>query len=513
MAVRAPDDLVTLTVQMFDDLQRNAGGDHPVGPCFHRCRGIGIDHHDVIGVGIAEGGELVDGTTQIKRALGLQRRHQHPLVGAQDLGGLSHEAHTGHDRGLGCMVATEAGHLQGVTHEATGGFCQGLDLGIRVVMGNQHGLARLEQHLDLGDQGRLLLGSQGLWFGREGVVHLDYRRNTAQCIAHCDCSINAREGQNYNQKPCTNPSTNPVQYNCQDPLRPYRCHSCQKELSNETTFAQDQVVVAHAGTFLASGVAMTWIQSSSLNGLRDDIMAQTRGALEQEVSRSLQFQAERYAVQIEDQLQQAYQIPLGMAAQLEGSMAQPDQRLSRPQVELLLGSRLRQANGISSIYAQFEPNGYDGQDADWQTGASHSVAGKGSLEVYFTREQNGNIAQQTIDAATSDAKFDTSRNEFGIRNSEWYLCGRETRRPCLMEPYLYEISPGQKMLMTSLTVPVLKDGKFAGITGVDMNLPIFQQLAEHLGKSLYDNQAEVTLVSKTGFIVGSNRHSDKLGRP
>lgn len=267
------------------------------------------------------------------------------------------------------------------------------------------------------------------------------------------------------------------------------------------------------GLFLASGVAMTWIQSSSLNGLRDDIMAQTRGALEQEVSRSLQFQAERYAVQIEDQLQQAYQIPLGMAAQLEGSMAQPDQRLSRPQVELLLGSRLRQANGISSIYAQFEPNGYDGQDADWQTGASHSVAGKGSLEVYFTREQNGNIAQQTIDAATSDAKFDTSRNEFGIRNSEWYLCGRETRRPCLMEPYLYEISPGQKMLMTSLTVPVLKDGKFAGITGVDMNLPIFQQLAEHLGKSLYDNQAEVTLVSKTGFIVGSNRHSDKLGRP
>ena len=78
-----------------------------------------------------------------------------------------------------------------------------------------------------------------------------------------------------------------------------------------------------------------------------------------------------------------------------------------------------QANGISSIYAQFEPNGYDEQDADWQTGASHSVAGKGSLEVYFTREQNGNIAQQTIDAATSDAKFDTSRNEFGIRNSEW----------------------------------------------------------------------------------------------
>ncbi|HAU4891185.1 methyl-accepting chemotaxis protein [Aeromonas hydrophila] len=267
------------------------------------------------------------------------------------------------------------------------------------------------------------------------------------------------------------------------------------------------------GLFLASGLAMTLMQSSSLNTLRSNIVSQTRQALEQEVSRTLQFQAERYAVQIADLLQQSYQVPLGMAAQLEGSMAQPDRLLSRPQVETLLQSRLQQAGGISSIYAQFEPDGYDGQDASWQAGASHSVVGKGSLEIYFTRDQGGQISQQPVDAATSAAKYDTSVNEFGIRNSEWYLCGRDTLRPCLMEPYLYEISPGNKMLMTSLTVPVLEAGKFAGITGVDMNLPIFQQLAENLGKSLYDNQAEVTLVSKMGLIVGSNRHADKLGRP
>lgn len=97
------------------------------------------------------------------------------------------------------------------------------------------------------------------------------------------------------------------------------------------------------GLFLASGVAMTLMQSASLNTLRNDIMTQTRGALEQEVSRTLQFQAERYAVQIADLLQQSYQIPLGIAAQLEDGMAQPELMPSRPQVELLLGSRLRQA--------------------------------------------------------------------------------------------------------------------------------------------------------------------------
>ncbi|HHQ4660555.1 TPA: methyl-accepting chemotaxis protein [Aeromonas veronii] len=267
------------------------------------------------------------------------------------------------------------------------------------------------------------------------------------------------------------------------------------------------------GLFLLTGLAMTLLQSASFSSLRNMVMTQTSDALEEEVSRSLQYQAERYAIQIASLMQNSYQIPLTVTAQIEAAMAKPEQRLSRPQVESLLGSSLQQASGISSIYAQFEPDGYDGEDANWLGGASHSVAGKGSLEVYFTKDQGGAVAQQAVDAAASEAKFDTSLNEFGIRNSEWYLCGRDTRQPCLMEPYLYEISPGNKMLMTSLTVPVLRDGKFVGLAGVDMNLPIFQQLAENLGKSLYDNKADVTLVSKMGLIVGSNRYADKLGRP
>ncbi|MFM5714879.1 methyl-accepting chemotaxis protein [Aeromonas allosaccharophila] len=267
------------------------------------------------------------------------------------------------------------------------------------------------------------------------------------------------------------------------------------------------------GLFLLTGLAMTLLQSASFSSLRNMVMTRTSDALEEEVSRSLQYQAERYAIQIASLMQNSYQIPLTVTAQIEAGMAKPELRLSRPQVEYLLGSSLQQASGISSIYAQFEPDGYDGEDGNWLGGASHSVAGKGSLEVYFTKDQGGAVAQQAVDAAASEAKFDTSLNEFGIRNSEWYLCGRDTRQPCLMEPYLYEISPGNKMLMTSLTVPVLRDGKFVGLAGVDMNLPIFQQLAETLGKSLYDNKADVTIVSKMGLIVGSNRYADKLGRP
>ena len=108
------------------------------------------------------------------------------------------------------MIATKTGHLEGVTDETAGLLRQRLDLGIRVVVGDQHRLALLEQCLDVCDQGRLLLGAQGKGLGRKRIVHLDYRRDIVQCIAHCDCSINAWKGKNYNQKPCTNPSTNQV---------------------------------------------------------------------------------------------------------------------------------------------------------------------------------------------------------------------------------------------------------------------------------------------------------------
>ncbi|WP_236764251.1 cache domain-containing protein [Aeromonas jandaei] len=216
---------------------------------------------------------------------------------------------------------------------------------------------------------------------------------------------------------------------------------------------------------LLTGLVMTLLQSTYFSSLRIMVMAQTSDALEQEVSRSLQYQVERYAIQLANLMQQAYQLPITATAQLEAAMTKPEQRLSRSQIESLLGSSLLQASGVSSIYVQFEPNGYDGEDANWVAGASHSVAGLGSLEINFAKVQEGGITQQQVDAAASMAKYDTSLNEFGIRNSEWYLCGRDTHKPCMMEPYLYEISPGHKMLMTSLTVPILNDGKFVGLTG------------------------------------------------
>ena len=87
---------------------------------------------------ITEHGKLVDRTTQIQRAGRFQGRHQHALVGSENLGGLAHELHAGHDQGLRRMILAEAGHFQRVTDNAAGFLGQVLHCVLGVVMGHQH---------------------------------------------------------------------------------------------------------------------------------------------------------------------------------------------------------------------------------------------------------------------------------------------------------------------------------------------------------------------------------------
>ena len=264
---------------------------------------------------------------------------------------------------------------------------------------------------------------------------------------------------------------------------------------------------------LLSSIITTVFLWASLQNANQAIVSKTKQALAQEVSHSLAGQTGLYGERIATFINQAYRIPSVVDGIIEQTYAQSESGLSRQQLQELLLGVITKDKQISSIYAQFEAGGYLDKDADWVKQASHSVVDKGTLEIYFVRNADGSISQQPIDKAASDAKYDQTLNEFGIRNGEWYLCAKEKLTPCLMEPYVYEVSPGHKELMTSLTVPILRNGQFVGLSGVDLNLPLFQQQTEELAHALYDGTASVVLLSSKNLIVGSSQHKDKIGRP
>ena len=272
---------------------------------------------------------------------------------------------------------------------------------------------------------------------------------------------------------------------------------------------------------LSIGTKLLWITSAlflitvailsislwwSLSDQNQRLSAEVQQTMELEIRDKLEASAAQYGEKVAGFIDEAYRIPWSLAGILE--LTSERDPMTREEVQTTVEAVLRKNSQVSSIYAQFEPDGYDGQDWQYQQQASkHSVPGAGSLEIYFTRNNDGSIEQHQVDDA--EEKYVATLNEFGIREAEWYLCGKDTLKPCLMEPYLYEIAPGNNELMTSLTVPALREGQFAGIVGVDVNLPVFQKLIDQLSQSLYQGKAKVTLLSSKGLVVAASHYSKK----
>lgn len=260
--------------------------------------------------------------------------------------------------------------------------------------------------------------------------------------------------------------------------------------------------------FIATVITLSvslWIVLKDKNNI---LAAEVEVALQQEINDKLSARAGEYGERVAGFINEAYRIPYSFTGLIEQTSKKDP--LTRERLELSLAAVLQKNAQISSMYAQFEPNGYDSLDDVYRQGSSHSVPNAGTLEIYYTRSENGTVEQQSVDDAAE--KYIETLNEFGVREAEWYLCAKDTKKPCLMEPYLYEITPGNNALMTSLTVPVLVDNQFKGLVGVDINLPMFQTMIMQLSKSLYQGQAKVTLVSQKGFVVAAS-HYTKFARP
>jgi len=253
----------------------------------------------------------------------------------------------------------------------------------------------------------------------------------------------------------------------------------------------------------------------NLNSMKAEIVQQTQTTMEEEVLGRLNSEARYLGQRIGGYINSAFRVPLGVARTLGAGIEKGEEgKLDRDQVNQLVSSTLGQHKDISSMYAQFEPNGYDGLDASF-VGAEgrgiHTVADTGSLEIYWIRTPEGQLEQQEVEDASE--KWVDTVGEFGIREAEWYLCSKDKKQPCLMEPYLYEISEGYSELMTSLAVPVLANGQFKGLVGVDINLPVFQTMIDTLKKGLYDGESKITILSEKGLVVASTEYSAHLTRP
>ncbi|OUR69233.1 chemotaxis protein [Bermanella sp. 47_1433_sub80_T6] len=269
-------------------------------------------------------------------------------------------------------------------------------------------------------------------------------------------------------------------------------------------------------TLIVAFVLLTVVISAnlynSLTGMRQDLAQQASQTMEQEVLARLDSEAAKLGNQVGGLINGLFRIPLSLADTLIDSIQNTDHRLTRPQVNQLVVSSMAAHEDVSGIYAEFEPNGFDGVDGEYiNLDTMHSVPADGVLEVYWYRNEHGKPEQEKSDDSTE--KYNAELDEFGQRDAEYYLCSKDKGVSCTTEPYLYEINKDYSELMTSLVTPVMVAGEFRGIAGIDVNLSTLQKLTETLSKKLYNGQSKITLLSELGLIAASSHYSDKLTRP
>jgi len=171
---------------------------------------------------------------------------------------------------------------------------------------------------------------------------------------------------------------------------------------------------------------------------------------------------------------------------------------------ILLGN-LENNPGYLGSYSAWEPNALDGLDSKYvNTDGSDST---GRFLPYWNRDPKGKIARQTLVEYESQEKHAN-----GVRKGGWYLGPRETGKESVLDPFPY-IVQGQKDWLTTISVPVMKDGKFLGVSGTDLRLGFLQDLALNVNKNLYGGKGEVLILSYEGLVVANSKDAKTIGQP
>lgn len=270
-----------------------------------------------------------------------------------------------------------------------------------------------------------------------------------------------------------------------------------------------KLFVTSLGIVAVMALMMVWRSYQGITDLSSKLAEATEHNISTAVVERLRAESLAYSEQIAGYINSAFRVPRVLQRAIEDSIVSATP-LNRDQLNTLVSAALANNKDISASYAQFEVNGFDGLDSEF-TGseAKHTNSERGTTDIYWRRLSADKIIQETVNF---DDKYLDNRNEFGVRESEWYLCSRDTKAPCVMEPYPYEVN-GDHILLTSLVMPVLVNNEFRGIVGVDIELPVFKTLVEQLSRSLYNSQAKVTLLSPLGLIIASSHYQDKQLRP
>ncbi|HEF4757928.1 TPA: methyl-accepting chemotaxis protein [Pseudomonas putida] len=271
-------------------------------------------------------------------------------------------------------------------------------------------------------------------------------------------------------------------------------------------------VAALAGAIVLSVVAALVVYAL-FSGARTQDMVQerTQAQFEQVIEQRLTSLAQTQVSQIQRELEAPLLIAGGLVRVnaligTPGADGQPALSLSREQLIGLIKENVAKNPKILGTYIGWEKDALDHNDAAYiGTNVVGIDASNGRFLPWWFRNEDGSLGLDKLVDVDDQKTLST-----GVRASEYYLCSKETKKSCVIDPAPYKV--GDKIVMlASFIEPIMLNGAFQGIVGADLSVNFIQEMLLGANQKLYSGAGQMALIGGNGRIVAYTKDPSKFG--
>jgi methyl-accepting chemotaxis protein len=242
------------------------------------------------------------------------------------------------------------------------------------------------------------------------------------------------------------------------------------------------------------------------------VSASSSKMLTASVQNLLQAKAAEQAVRVQKTFGESLLVVTALADQIKDMRTMAGKRsldagALREELNQSLKTAFERNSKVLGIWLAFEPNGLDGKDSEFANDAARQSNEVGRFASYWSRA--GGVGINTI--MVEDDMTKTTLSLSGTPYNSWYTCPRDSKRTCLLDPYADTVA-GKEMLMTTISVPLLVDGKSIGVVGVDIALDALQAAAVDSQRDLFNSAGHMLIVSGSGVLAGYSVDASKVGK-
>ncbi|MGT4068365.1 UNVERIFIED_CONTAM: methyl-accepting chemotaxis protein [Aeromonas hydrophila] len=276
---------------------------------------------------------------------------------------------------------------------------------------------------------------------------------------------------------------------------------------------QGRITLIAGCCLLASAGALVASSLFSAANMQDQVLTSTTAEAQSAAENWMKAMGSEQAAKVTSYLDEAYfrATLLGQGILFQRKNAADNFGSSetlRTAVNQQLHDAAASSDNLLGVYAVFEPDQLDGEDSNYHGSSALGSNDQGRFSTYWARV-DGKIEPEV---QNESVLADESTTAAGGVENEWYRCSIRSKALCLLEPYLDDVG-SQKVLMTSVTVPLLEQEKLLGMVGVDISLTALQSLVKEMDQELYEGQGKVLLVSSQGRVAGVDGFDVTLGSP